>query len=232
MPGYGTALALSGSSLLMALIAATAPARAQQFSAEIIALNAAGDVTGPPGRIDAAGRKVRIESPDLPDFFMIIDSSVPAAYLVRPSARLYMNAMQSSRLTRLLVPLDDVDPCPQWETMAEVAGMPDQRGQWHCAAEDEDTVDGRRTLKFSASSPRGHSTGWIDPELKFPIKIETEDGTVVALRNIQEGPQPADKFEIPHGYGKFDVRQLMERIKRSDVWVEPPSAAEVEKMAK
>jgi hypothetical protein len=232
MPGCRTSVALSNLSLLAALIAAPASVHAQQFSAEIVAINAAGGVTGPPGSINASGRKVRIESPELPDFFMIIDGSVPAAYLVRPSARLYMNAMQSSRLTRLLVPLESIDPCPQWETMAEVAGMPDQRGQWHYTAEGEDTVDGRRTLKFSASSPRGQSTGWIDPDLKFPIKIATEDGSMVTLRNIQEGPQPADRFEIPRGYGKYDVRRLIDRIKHSDIWVEPPSAAELEKSPK
>jgi hypothetical protein len=230
MPGRKRALAPSCSSLLLVLIATSA--QAQEFSADIVSLNAADEVVGPPGGINVSGRKARIESPDLPGFYMIVDSSVPAAYVVRPSARVYMNAMQSSRLTRLLVPLDNVDPCPQWETMAEVAGMPDQRGQWHCVAEGEDTVDARRALKFSATSPRGHSTAWVDPVLKFPIKIAIEDGTVVALRDIREGPQPADNFTIPRGYGKYDVQQLIERIKHSDIWVEPPSAAEVEKSAK
>ena len=47
------------------------------------------------------------------------------------------------------------------------------------------------------------------------------DGTAVDLKNIQEQPQPASLFEIPPGYRKFDPKALLERIKQSDVWVDP-----------
>jgi hypothetical protein len=196
---------------------------ARRFSAELVSSNAAGEAIGVPGKIYVDDSKVRIETPDLPDSFFLIDSSVPATYLVSPQARVFMDAKQSSRLTRLFVPLAADDPCPQWETMAEVAGIPDQSGHWHCAAVDHDNVAGRDTVKFDAISPRGHSAGWIDLKLKFPLKIEIEDGSIFTLQNIQEGPQSADLFVIPAGYKKFDPRLLLERLKHSDVLVEPPN---------
>jgi hypothetical protein len=198
------------------------PAQARQFSAELVTENAAGEAVGTPGKIYVDEIKVRIETPDFPGSFLLIDGRVPAAYLVRPQAHIFMDAKQSSRLTRLFVPLAAEDPCPQWQTMAEVAGIPDQNGYWRCEAGGHDTVAGRATVKFDATSPRGRSAGWIDPELKFPLKIETEDGAVFMLRDIQEAPQAEDLFVIPAGYKKFDPRLLIERLKHSDVLVEPP----------
>jgi hypothetical protein len=197
-----------------------APAR--QFSAELVNSDAAGEVVGTPGKVYVDGLKVRIETPDFPDSFLLIDGSVPGAYLVRPQSRVFMDAKQSSRLTRLFVPLAGDDPCPQWQTMAEVAGIPDQSGRWHCEEAEHETVAGRATVKFNATSPRGRAAGWIDSDLKFPLKIETEDGAVFTLRNIQQGPQAADLFVIPANYKKFDPRLLIERYKHSDVFVEPP----------
>jgi hypothetical protein len=194
---------------------------ASQFSAELVTAKAAGDAVAPAGKIYVDDGKVRIETPDIPDSFFLIDQSVPAAYLVRPPARVFMDAKQSTRLTRLFMPLAGDDPCPQWQVMAEVAGIPDQAGQWRCAAAGHDNVAGRNTVKFDATSPRGHSAGWIDPDLKFPLKIEIEDGSVFMLQNIQEGPQSADLFVIPAGFKKFDPHLLIEWLKHSDVLVEP-----------
>lgn len=212
----GTSSALAGSAGAGSDVAA-----ARQFSAELVSSNAAGDIVGRPGKIYVGERKVRIETPDFPDSFLLIDGAAPAAYLVRPQSHVFMDAKQSSRLTRLFVPLDSGDPCPQWESMADVAGIPDQRGQWHCEAGDHAVVAGRNTVKVNATSPRGRSVGWIDPELKFPVKIETEDGIVFMLRAIAEGPQPAELFVIPAGYKKFDPRRMLEQFKDSDVFVEP-----------
>jgi len=195
--------------------------RVRQFSAGFLTSKPSGDAVGAPGKIYVDASKVRIETSDLPDSYFLIDGGVPTAYLVRPQARVFMDAKQSSQLTRLFLPLVDDDPCPQWETMAEVAGIPNQSGHWSCKAVGQETVEGRSTVKFEATSPRGVSAGWIDTELKFPLKIETEDGTVFALRNIQEGPQPADLFVVPASYKKFDPRLLIERLKHSDVLVEP-----------
>jgi hypothetical protein len=89
------------------------PVQAQQFSAELIASNAAGGTIGSPGKIFVADRKVRIETSDFPNSFLIVDGNVPAAYLVRQRLRVFMDAKQSSRLTRLFVAPGGLDPCSQ-----------------------------------------------------------------------------------------------------------------------
>jgi hypothetical protein len=198
-------------------------AQAGQFSAEIVTSTAAGEAVGTPGKLYVDELKVRIEISDFPDSFLLIDGSVPAAYLVRPQSHVFMDAMQSSRLTRLFVPLAADDPCPQWQTMAEVADIADQSGRWRCEAGGRETIAGRAAVKFEAISPSGRSAGWIDPELKFPLKIATEDGATFGLRNIQEASQPEDLFVIPTSYKKFDPRLLLERLRHSDVLIDPPN---------
>jgi hypothetical protein len=197
------------------------PAQAQQFSAELFSSHGAGGTSRAEGRLYVADRKVRIETPDLPGSVFIVDSAVPAAYLVRPEQRTFIDAKQSSRLTRLFVPLDPADPCPQWQAMAAVSGFTDS-GAWQCDPPARETVDGRDTLRFAMTSPLGRSTGWIDPQLKFPVKVESEDGTVLALRNIDEEPQAVDKFIIPRDFKKLDPHRLLEWLKHTDIWVEPP----------
>lgn len=197
-------------------------AHAQQFSAEIVRRDRTGAVIGEPARLYVADRKVRIETPELPNHVLIVDGAIPAAYAVAPAERMFMDAMQSSLLTQLFVPLDPDDPCPEWHAMAAVAGVT-LAGEWRCNAENRETVDGRSTVRFSVISPLGRNTDWIDTQLKFPIKIETEDGIVIALQDIREEPQSVDKFEIPANYKKLNPHRLLELIKRSDIWVEPPS---------
>jgi hypothetical protein len=197
-------------------------AAAQEFSAEIIGRKSTGEIVGAATKLYTAGDKVRIETPELKDRYLIVDSSIPASYLVHPKSHIYMDSKQSSRLTRLFIRLDADDPCPCLQAMAKVAGLSDGDGQWRCEKAGHENVVGRDTVKFTIVSPSGRSILWIDTELRIPSRVETENGATFELRNIQEGPQPADKFAIPANYKKFDPRTLFEWLKHSDVWVEPP----------
>jgi hypothetical protein len=212
-----SALALCGGVLIGAGSVA-----AQEFSAEIIERNSAGETVGAAAMLYAAGTKVRIETPELKGRYLIVDSSVPASYLVHPESRIYMDSKQSSRLTRLFIRLDPDDPCPRLQAMAKVAGLSDSDGQWRCEKAGNEEVAGRRSVKFTIVSSSGRSIAWIDTGLRIPIRVETESGATFELQNIQEGQQSADKFAIPENYKKFDPRTLFERLKHSDVWVEPP----------
>jgi hypothetical protein len=217
-------VALWACSLLIGLSWLTPTAQAQQFSAGLT-ITGPGAAANATAKLAVADRKVRIETSELPGDVLIVDATVPAAYLVRPAQRVFMDSKQTSPLTRLFVPLDPADPCRQWQAMAEVAGISDS-GQWRCVAEGGETVSGRDTRKFAVTSLRGHSTGWIDAGLKFPIKIETEYGAVFTMRDIEEAPQPTKDFEIPTSYRKFDPRGVIEQMKRSDIWVEPPGSGD------
>jgi hypothetical protein len=207
------AIALSGS----------VPGRAQQFSGELTRTQ--DGVTASAGHLRVAGDKVRIESPDLPDGFFLIDGAKPAAYFVRPAAGVFMEARQSTALTRLFVPVDPDDPCRQWQAMAKVAGLADQV-DWHCEPTGTETIDTHETMAYRATQATGRSfVGWIDRIRRFPLRIKTDDGAIVTVDRISDEKQAANLFEIPRGARKFDPQALIEQIKQSDVWVAPPKPA-------
>jgi hypothetical protein len=204
------------------LICGAAPAQAQQFSADLVAIGGAAAATSA-GKLRVFDGKVRIETPDHADGFFLVDAANHAAYFARPAQRVFMEARQSSRLTRLFVLVDPLDPCPQWQSMAKLAGAAEADEAWRCERVGEEVIDGRHAAAYRAILPSGkHFVGWIEPGLKFPLRIEMDDGATIAVRNIKEGPQPEGLFEIPAGFRKFDLQGLFERIKQSDVWVEPP----------
>jgi hypothetical protein len=99
----------------------SAPARAQQFSANLVTTHV--DGTAIASHLRVFNNKVRIETPEFPDGFFLIDGVSRAAYFARPGQGVFMDARQSSRLTRLFVPVDLGDPCLQWQEMAMLAGV-------------------------------------------------------------------------------------------------------------
>jgi hypothetical protein len=205
------------------LLCGHTPAQAQQFSADLVTLKDDG-ASVPAGRLRVSGDKVRIETPELGDGFFVIKGAKPTAFFVRPATRLFMEARQSSRLTRIFVQVDPDNPCRQWEAMANVAGITDQSAKsqddWRCERVGEETIDGNDTITYRAIlAPNQELFGWIDPKRKFPLRIKTEDGAVIVAQNIRDGPQSALMFEIPSCFRKFDPEALIQRIKRSDVWV-------------
>jgi hypothetical protein len=199
-------------------------AHAQQFSADIV--REGGGATVPAGRLRVLDGKIRIETPELADGFFLVDTTKPAAYFVRPGARVYMEARQSSRLTRLFVPVDPDEPCREWQAMAHLAGGPEQ-GDWRCERTGEEAIDGRTTVVFHAVAGSGQAyVGWIDRERKFPLRVKTDDGMVMTVEHIKDEPQSASSFELPSNARKFKPEGLIERIKQSDVWVTEPGEGE------
>lgn len=208
---------------LIAALAAGTPGRAQQFSAELTRTQHG--VTASAGYLRVAGDKVRIESPDFPDGFFLIDGSKLAANFVRPAPGVFMDARQSTVLTRLFVPLDPDNPCRQWQAMAKVAGLADE-GDWHCQPAGTETIDAHETMAYRATPATGHSfVGWVDRIRRFPLRIRTDDGAIVTVERISDEAQAASLFEIPKGARKFDPQALIEQIKQSDVWVTAPKPA-------
>jgi hypothetical protein len=211
------------------LVSCAGAARAQQFSAEIVTRH--GDAGGDArdvasvrmGKLSVRDGRVRIEATDFADGFFLLDTmaATPTAYFIRPAARLYMEARQSSRLTQLFVPIDPEAPCQQWQAMARLAGRAAE-GEWHCERLGEETIGGRSTIVFRVSAADGQAySGWIDRILKFPLQIKTGDD-VLMLEEIKDEPQPASSFELPGNYRKFSPEALIEQMKQSDVWVFKP----------
>lgn len=200
----------------LGVLSGSLAAEAQQFSADIVMQR--GAATTPAGRLRVLDGKVRIETPDFADGFFLLDVAKPSAYFVRPAARIYMDARQSSKLTRLLVPVDPDQPCRQWRAMAHLAGLAEQ-GDWRCERIGEEEIGGRHADAFRVVTGSGELFGWIDRARKFPLRIKTEDGTIIALEQIKDEPQSAPLFEPPSNFRKFSPEALIEQIKQSDVWV-------------
>lgn len=216
-----TTAPLAALSLLAGLALAGAPAVAQQFSADLVTSAAAAA-----GKLYVADGKVRIEMPEFPDGFFLINGNAGSAYFIRPAQHVFMEARQSTPLTRILVPLDPEDPCRQWQAMAVSAGAATAGEAWRCDRLGAETVDGRETVKYHVLSPqRREHEAWVSPSLHFAVRLDTAQGGAVELRNIAEGPQPPELFAMPPGLRKFDPQRLIDRIKQSDVWVEPEANA-------
>jgi hypothetical protein len=195
-------------------------ARAQQFSADIVVEREG--AKAPAGRVFVLEGKTRIETPELADGFFLVDRAQQTAYFVRRSGRVYMDARQSSPLTRLLVPVDPDDPCRQWQAMADVAGVAGQ-GDLRCERTGEEVIGDRDAVVFRVvSGSEEIFSGWIDPKRGFPLRIKTAAGIVTSLENVKDEPQLESSFELPPNARKFSAEALIERVKQSDAWVSDP----------
>jgi hypothetical protein len=170
--------------------------------------------------------KIRIETPDFSDGFFVSDSSNHVSYF---PCQLFCTAKRPRFHGGTAIKLAGFDvrvgrsrrPCKRWRSMAKVAGA--QGDERRCERDGQEIIDGRHAVHYRIipSSDREMS-GWVDPNLKFPLKIQKEDGTTALVANMKEGPQPASLFEIPTDFRKFDPEALIRRIEQSDMWVEEP----------
>jgi hypothetical protein len=197
---------------------------AHEFSADIVSRDATGAATGSSGRVFVSNGKVRIETSNTAAGFFIIDGQAATALFVRPAQQVFMDARQSSRLTQIFLPVDPSLPCSQWQAAARNAGVPNADGDWHCVRIDSARLDSHdTTVQYTVVSPNQDSTQrWIDTALDFPVKLRQSDGATLTLEHIRVEAQPASLFTVPPHYRKSDPRALIDRIKQSDVWVEPP----------
>ena len=211
--------------LTLGLVSACAfaqAAHASEFSADIVNRDAAGLAIGAAAKLYVSNHKVRIETPEAAAGFLLTDGDAGTAYFVRPAQQVFMDAKQSSRLSQIFVPVDAKDPCRRWQAAAGNAGVPNAGGEWRCERIEDEIIDGRRAVQFRVSASASPSSRrWIDSDLEFPVKLLAADGTSIALEHIRIETQPANLFDLPSGFRKLDPRALIERIKHSDVWVDP-----------
>ncbi len=143
------------------------------------------------GKYFASAEGVRLEGTAGGEPFVIIyNFQRMVAWNLIESERMYIEtAINSDDLG-----MDDLgqfgSPCPP-EARATRSGS--------------DTVDGRRTEKWTCVSPdQGTMTVWYDTRLEAVIRSEDEDGRF-ELTNIREGRQPSSLFVPPPGYRKMDI---------------------------
>ena len=206
---------------LLCSVNALSQSSPQAFSAEIVSLERDGSPLAGTARLYAAGRKARIEMAGSDGFF-ISDADAGTTLVVQPAQHLYLDARQSTPLTQIFVRVDPHDPCRQWQVAAATAGAPNTR-DWRCEPMERAIVKQREIIEYKVATPdRQTNYAWVDATLDFPVKWQASDGKVFLVENILFEAQPASLFSIPSDYRKLDPQALLERIKRSDVWAEPP----------
>ena len=76
-----------------------------------------------------------------------------------------------------------------------------------------ETVNGRSCDHWQITDKQGKvSDVWVDRKLHFPIKSVTSESTW-QLTNIKEGEPEASLFEVPAGYQKMDLGQMMQGMR-------------------
>ena len=174
----------------------------------------------PAGKLRVSGDKVRLETPELADGFFLIDGAKPAAYFVRPAARIFMDARQSSRLTRMFVPVDPDDPCRQWQAMAKLAGV---RGAGRLALRTRRRGDDRRAQHHRLSRGPGsrarNSLAGSIRRANFRCESRRRTAPSSPPRIFATNRSPRNCSRCRPGLRKFDPQALIQQIKQSDVWV-------------
>jgi hypothetical protein len=192
----------------------------QSFSADIVSLDADGARRATAAKLYVANHKARIEMAGATDGFFLSDTDAGTALYVRPAQRIFLEARQSTPLTQVFVRVDPNDPCRQWQSAAATAGVVSSI-KWRCEPIERAKIEQHETIEYRVLTPdRQPGYGWVDTTNGFPVKWQAADGKVFLLENIQSQAQPPSLFSIPSDYRKLDPQALLERIKRSDVWVE------------
>ena len=131
---------------------------------------------------------------------LIIDSDHQILYLLVPQAKVYMRIAGSAstpfyQAAWIFRPPSPSQPCGQWITEADRRGI-----TLGCRLAGRDTVSGRTTEKWEATSPEGaHGFLWYDKELNFITKVlrTSKDGVQSGyeLQEIKQETQPKELFD-------------------------------------
>lgn len=87
----------------------------------------------------------------------------------------------------------------------------------------DEAINGRATEKWRCTGPintpqgmaPSDATVWYDTSLRFEIRVDSDDGNRLEIRNIKVGRQNASLFKIPDGYSKFDMNAMMQQMQQN-----------------
>jgi hypothetical protein len=155
----------------------------------------------PTSKVSVSGEKMRFEttSKTAQTSVAIIDLKDESGVMILPDNKSY-SPMASGHLNTAMPffrPTDPENACPAWDAFVGKPGS--------CSKVGDETVDNRETVKYKGVARNGNTGfAYVDRKLDFVTKWETEK-TIVAFKNISEGPQEASLFTIPSGFEKMDV---------------------------
>ncbi len=203
-----TRLAVSLIPILLFAIGLLAQAPSH-FSADMLMHSQHGDMNG---KLFFAGTRIRMDmqSPG-GSVSNITDITAKKHYMLMHERQMYMeydlnrpSPMGRGPRTPEVREFDPANPCANRTDMT-------------CKKVGSETVNGRACDKWEFSKDgKLAETNWIDKKLHVPVKSLHADGTSWELQNIKEGTQPDKTFEIPSGYQKLDMGNMMRGMGREE----------------
>jgi hypothetical protein len=203
--------------LAASLVLASGTLFAQQdFSADVVNMTTQKET---PPHISVTKDKMRVDAKSHSgpggSGVVIVNYATQTTDVIIPDRQMYIESVNGQgpagmmqRAFNPFRPGDVEDACASWKKLPQNQGGT-------CNKVGHDTVNGRDTIKYEGTNSKGETaTVWIDPKLAFPIKWTGNKGDNWELQNIQVGSQPSSNFEIPAGYQKMDMSQMMNGMGR------------------
>jgi len=197
---------------------------AQDFSADVY--NIHGQEATKSGKVYVKGTKMRIDrgdaSTNLSVPLVLVDINAHTAIIFDAGNHAYMKTEvgvdQGLSFFRVKNPND---ACGEFAKTTGMSG---------CKKAGDEAVGGRQAVKYSGKSDDGKAiTMWVDPEVSFVIRWQTNSGEVGEMRDLKAGVQDDALFAIPSGYHdavKGPVGAEDNQETKSDTNKEEPPAKE------
>jgi len=191
-----TCLGRASYSILLIVLAAAAQAQAPvQFSGEIQVRDLDGGMGN--GKLYVGAAKQLLEFTAFGEVRpTIVDPASDTQRTVSPRQRNFMELPRGESGGPVRIPrLGSVDPNNPCGTGDLV----------DCRRLGAEMVNGQATQKWEYTNTDGERvTAWIATRLRFPIKTIADTGATNEIRNVVEGPQPANLFAVPTGFAQVD----------------------------
>jgi hypothetical protein len=153
----------------------------------------------------------------------IIDFDHQLLFLLIPQSKVYLQIAGSNGIpfyqgAYMFRPQSPDNPCGGWVDVANSRGI-----TLRCKSAGQDTIAGRTMQKWDAATPDGgQGSLWYDADLNFVIKVRriSKDGTQSGyeLKDIKQGAQPPNLFDIPPGYRQFTLNRLFDVLTKFSQW--------------
>jgi hypothetical protein len=189
--------------LLILLAAAAAAQVPAQFSAEFKYASPKGGAGA--GKMYFGGEKYRMEMSTMGhDMIVIADMKKKIVDMLMVQQHMYMENSTDAPGARRgpdWHAYDAANPC---------ANQPDMT----CKKVGEEAVNGFMCDKwqFTSAGKGKDRTVWIDQKSHIPVKSVDADGGTFEMTSIKEGAQSPSLFEIPAGYTKMDMGNMMQNM--------------------
>ena len=154
---------------------------------------------------------------------ILIDFDHQLIFLLVPQANLYLQIEGSAGTpfysgAWMFRPYAAKYPCNDWVSEADRRGI-----SLRCKSGGQDTLDGRPTQRWDATTSEGGSGSlWYDPELNFIVKVlRTSKSGVQSgyeMQNAKQAPQPLTLFDVPSGFRKFTLTRFADVLAGLGQW--------------